>query len=85
MSNIFDIKSTVFTEIEKYFLYKKNIENEQKLYTDLGIYGDDLEEIIHSLANILKFNELDFWEEFTQNGYFSPGEINISFLPKFFF
>ena len=84
MDEISNIKIVAYNKIKEYLSHKKDIEGEEKLYTDLSIYGDDFEDIIHELANIFKFDENNFWKIFIEKGYYSPGEINMK-LPKIFY
>jgi hypothetical protein len=84
MDEINNIKIAAYNKIKEYLSHKKDIEGEEKLYTDLSIYGDDFEDIIHKLANIFKFDENNFWKIFIEKGYYSPGEINMK-LPKIFY
>jgi hypothetical protein len=84
MNKIDIIKNTVHREIEKYFFKKKEIAGEDKLYADLGIYADDMEELIYALSKSLGFEEYEFWKLFIKRGYYSPPEVDMSFLPKIF-
>jgi len=57
---------------------------EKKLFKDLRIYGDDIEELIYELSNELDFNVVVFWDSFIEYGFYSPSEIYLN-LPKFFY
>jgi len=85
MYKVNSIKDMIYNEIKAYSNSNNNIDNKNKLYSDLGIYGDDLEDMIYTLSQDLNFDVYMFWELFIKKNYYSPSEVDISYIPKIFF
>ena len=76
------ITKNIYNKLAEYT--SKEITLDKKLFKDLKIYGDDLEEFIQELSQELDFDEIEFWKSFENLGYYNPGEIYLN-LPKFFY
>ena len=62
----------------------KSIGSNKKLFDDLRIYGEDMEDLIQELSKELSFDEREFWNIFMENGFYNPSELYLN-LPKFFY
>ena len=62
----------------------KNISDNAYIYKDLGIYGDDFEDLIYELSKQLNFNMKDFYDQVWLKGFYNPPEVDIK-LPKIFY
>ncbi|CAA6814958.1 MAG: Unknown protein [uncultured Sulfurovum sp.] len=76
------IEKKIHNKLSEYT--SKEVTVDKKLFNDLKIYGDDIEELIHELSKELTFDEIEFWNSFMRHEFYNPPEIYLN-LPKVFY
>ena len=83
VSKVMSVDKIVMKTLNNMFP-NKNISDNAYIYKDLRIYGDDFEELIHSLSKQLNFDMTNFYNQLKLNGFYNPPETYID-LPEFFY